>query len=133
MCKSLLEELRFKIGEQYEINEFNLKSIESTFNNGLEYENYEYINDDFKTLFGIELSNNIILQYNADILCRVIYEFNKVVYNNLIDKIIYSLTTKNKITLDSSKNDLIATTILDNGIFLRMLKNKDVLILILSH
>ena len=43
MCKSLLEGLRFTIGEQYELNEFNLKSLDSTFSNDLEYENYEYI------------------------------------------------------------------------------------------
>ena len=73
--KSLQEELRFKIGEQYELNEFYLKTIESTFSNGLEYENYEYIEGDFKALFGVKFSKNVILQYNADILYSVIYEF----------------------------------------------------------
>lgn len=81
MYNSLLEELRFKIGEQYELNEFNLKSIESTFINGIEYENYEYIKNDFKTLFGVELSSNIVLQYNADILCRVLYTFDRTYYS----------------------------------------------------
>lgn len=76
MCNSLLKELRFSIGEQYELNEFNLKSLESTFNNDLECENYEYIKDDFKELFGMELSSNIVLQYNGDILIGIIYEFN---------------------------------------------------------
>lgn len=75
MFKSLLKELRFKIGEQYELNEFNLKGIESTFSKGLEYENYEYIKGDFKTLYGIAFSSNVILQYNADILYSVIFEF----------------------------------------------------------
>lgn len=75
MNTSLLKELRFTIGEQYELNEFNLKSLESTFINGLEYENYEYIKDDFKALFGIEFSSNVILQYNGDILLSVIYNF----------------------------------------------------------
>ena len=87
MYDSLLTELRFRIGEQYELNEFNLKSIESTFINGIEYENYEYIKDDFKTLFGVELLSNITLQYNADILSRVIYEFDIKHYNYLKDKI----------------------------------------------
>ncbi len=76
MPKSLVKELHFRIGEQYELNEFNLKSIESTFRNGLEYENYEYIKDDITTFLGIKISANIILQYNADILCGVIYTFN---------------------------------------------------------
>lgn len=75
MNTSLLKELRFTIGEQYELNEFNLKSIESTFSHGLEFDSYEYVKDDFKALFGLEFSNNIILQYNGDILYSVIYEF----------------------------------------------------------
>lgn len=84
---SLLKEFRFKIGEQYELNEFNLKSLESTFSNGLEYENYEYIKGDFKTLFGIPFSSNAILQYNGDILCKVIYEFELPHYNYLKSKV----------------------------------------------
>jgi len=87
MCKSLLKELRFKIGEQYDLNEFNLKSLESTFTNGLEYENYEYIKGDFKTLFGLEFSSNIILQYNADILLGIIYEFKLTDLKVLVEKI----------------------------------------------
>lgn len=61
MSISLFKELRFKIGEQYELNEFNLKGLKSTFSNGLEYENYEYIKGDLKTLFGIALSRSVIL------------------------------------------------------------------------
>ena len=85
--KSLQEELRFKIGEQYELNEFYLKTIESTFSNGLEYENYEYIEGDFKALFGVKFSKNVILQYNADILYSVIYEFELTHYNYLNSKV----------------------------------------------
>lgn len=84
--KSLLKEFRFKIGEQYELNEFNLKSLESTFIDGLEYENYEYIKNDFKTLFGVKFSKNIILQYNGDILSGVIYEFEVRHYKYLYSK-----------------------------------------------
>jgi len=74
MYNSLLKELRFKIGEQYELNEFNLKSLESTFSNGLEYENYKYLKDDVNTLFRLRLLSNIILQYNGDILSGIIYK-----------------------------------------------------------
>ncbi|WP_412985636.1 hypothetical protein [Pontimicrobium sp. IMCC45349] len=83
----MLKELRFKIGEQYELNEFNLESLESTFINGLEYESYEYIKNDFKALFGVEFSKNIILQYNADILSRVVYEFDIAKLNIVKDKL----------------------------------------------
>jgi len=77
----------FTIGEAYEKNEFNLESIESTFNNGLEYENYEYLKEDFNMLFEVEFSSNIILQYNADILYRVIYIFDTTHYNYLKSKV----------------------------------------------
>jgi len=130
--KSLQEKLRFKIGEQYELNEFNLKSLESTFSNGLEYENYEYIKDDFKALFGVKFSKNIILQYNADILCRVIYKFDKADYNSLFNKMTYYLSTKNKIIQDSSKKYLIVTSKSEKRIFLRMTNNKDNLIVSMS-
>jgi len=87
MCDNLIKELRFKIGEQYELNEFNLKSINSTFKNGIEYENYEYIKDDFKALFGVKFSKNVILQYNADILYKAIYEFESNQYDYLLSQI----------------------------------------------
>lgn len=84
---SLLKVFRFKIGEQYELNEFNLKSLEPTFSNGLEYENYEYIKGDFKYLFGIPFSKNIVLQYNGDILFSVIFSFKQIYYDKLESKI----------------------------------------------
>ena len=87
MCKSLLEEFRFTIGEQYELNEFNLASLESTFNNGLEYENYKYLKDDVDTLFGLRLLNNIVLQYNGDMLSGVIYRFTLNDLGNLITRL----------------------------------------------
>jgi len=87
MCNSLLKELPFKIGEQYELNEFNLKTLESTFSNGLEYENYKYIKGDFKTLFGIPFSSNPILKYNGDVLYSVICEFELSNYSYLKSKV----------------------------------------------
>jgi hypothetical protein len=87
--KSLQKELRFKIGEQFELNEFHLKTLKSTVINGIEYENYEYLKDDFKTLFGLKLSSNIVLQYNGDVLFNVIYEFHIEHYKYLVSKINY--------------------------------------------
>lgn len=87
MCNSLLKEFRFKIGEQYELNEFNLQTLKSTFSNGLEYENYAYIKGDFKTVLGVPFSSNVILQYNADILYSVIYEFELSHYSYLKSKV----------------------------------------------
>ena len=101
MCKSLLKELRFKIGEQYELNEFNLKTLDSTFNNGLEYENYEYLKDDVKTLFGLRLLTYVILQYNADILSGIIYKLALNDLDNLITRLNSYLSIDKK--LDTEK------------------------------
>lgn len=87
MNTSLLKELRFKIGEQYELNEFNLKTIESTFKDGVEYENYEYIKGDFKMLFGLKLVSNIILQYNCDILSGIKYRLDLKDLDSLIERL----------------------------------------------
>tara|TARA_R110002096_G_scaffold404761_1_gene602614 strand:+ start:240 stop:653 length:414 start_codon:yes stop_codon:yes gene_type:complete len=100
MCKSLLKELRFTIGEQYELNEFNLKTLKSTFSNGLEYENYEYIKDDIKTVFGVELSSNIILQYNGDILSGIIYKLDVKDLGSLIKKLNDYLPLGKKIDIE---------------------------------
>lgn len=85
--KQLQKELHFKIGEQYDLNEFNLNSVESTYKNGLEYENYQYIKEGFNSLFDVEFTNLVTLQYNADILCKVVYEFDRVNYKLLKSKI----------------------------------------------
>ena len=104
MSTSLLKELRFKIGEQYELNEFYLKCLESTFSNGLEYENYEYIKGDFKTLFGLKLVSNIILRYNGDLLSEIIYKLDLKDFDNLVEKLNYYLSFDRK--LDTGKVNL---------------------------
>ncbi|NRD18616.1 hypothetical protein HNV08_01045 [Winogradskyella eckloniae] len=101
MYYSLLKELRFKIGEQYELNEFNVKTIESTFNNGLEYENYEYIKGDFEALFGLKLIYNVILQYNTDILFGVIYKLAQQDLESLVQELNNYLPLSKKINTES--------------------------------
>ena len=100
MYDSLLTELRFRIGEQYELNEFNLKSIESTFISGIEYENYEYIKNDFKALFGVEFSSNIVLQYNADILSGIIYNLDIMDVDSFIQELNKHLSFSKKLISD---------------------------------
>lgn len=100
MSSSLLKELGFKIGEQYELNEFNLKSLKSTFSNGLEYENYEYIKDDFKMVFGLKLLGNIILQYNGDILSGIVYSLDLEKLDSLIEKLNDYLPLDRKLITD---------------------------------
>jgi hypothetical protein len=110
--KSLQEELRFKIGEQFELNEFHLKTLKSTVINGIEYENYEYIKEDFKTVFGLRLSGNIVLQYNGDILSGVIYTFKEYDFKSLILNINRYLPFERK--LDSQKTVLSSSPIFIN-------------------
>jgi len=100
MYNSLLKELCFKIGELYELNEFNLKSIESTFINGIEYENYEYIKNDFKVFFGVEFSRNIVLQYNEDILSSIIYNLDTVDVDSFIQRLNKHLLLSEKLISD---------------------------------
>lgn len=100
MYDSLFTELRFRIGEQYELNEFNLKSIESTFISGIEYENYEYIKNDFKALFGVEFSSNIVLQYNADILSGIIYNLDIMGVDSFIQGLNKHLSFSKKLISD---------------------------------
>ncbi len=132
MITSLLKELRFKIGEQYELNEFNLKSLDSTFSNGIEYENYEYIKGDFKTLFGIALSNNVVLQYNADILYNVIYEFAQKETDGLIQELNNYLPLAKKLDVKKlvlgqtitifSFSEFSLTLYIEKGLQLRLFK-----------
>lgn len=98
--KPLLKELHFSIGEQYELNEFNLKSLDSTFSNGLEYENYEYIKDDFKTFLGLKLIQPIILQYNGDILSGIIYSLKLKNTEALLEELNIYLPFSKKLTMD---------------------------------
>lgn len=60
----------FTIGEAYEKNEFNLESIKSTFNNGLEYEVYMFDKSISKVFFGSDIVE-IYLYYNADVLSMI--------------------------------------------------------------
>ena len=132
MCKSLLNELRFTIGEQYELNEFNLKSIESTFSNGLEYENYQYVKDDLKTIFGLNLVSNVILQYNGDILSRFVYTLDSKDLTSLVNRINNYLTEGKKLTLERMPTSVILefyktykiqlSIEVDNRVFLKVCK-----------
>jgi hypothetical protein len=77
MYESLIKKLRFEIGEQYELHEFNLKYVSSTFENNLRFEKYEFLQENSFSLFGIELTNQVLLNYNADILHSIEYNVHK--------------------------------------------------------
>lgn len=69
------KELRFEIGEQFELNEFNVKTLKSVSINDIEYDVYQYIKGDIREVFNLKITK-ILLYYNADILSAVHYCFN---------------------------------------------------------
>jgi len=65
-------QLPFKIGEQYELYEFDLEYVKTVFIGNVEYLVYEFIEDKNIKLFGFKVKK-VQLYYNAEILGRVIY------------------------------------------------------------
>ncbi len=85
--KNIYRELKFVIGEQYENYEFDLESVDLGLSLTLMYDCYKYIKGDFKTLFDLEITKEIYLLFNADILSAVAYRFEGNQYEYLRDKI----------------------------------------------
>ena len=72
MNKKLQQELKFKIGEQYEKYEFELDWVTSVIDTNLRYEVYRYIGKDKSSIFNFEI-HKILLAYNCDFLAGVFY------------------------------------------------------------
>ena len=72
MNKKLQQELKFRIGEQYEKYEFELDWVTSVLDNNLRYEVYRYIGKDKTSMFNFEI-HKILLAYNCDFLAGVFY------------------------------------------------------------
>jgi len=62
----------FRIGEQYELYEFELKYVKTVFKGNNEYLVYEFIEQREMSLFDVRVKK-VHLYYNADILSKVIY------------------------------------------------------------
>ncbi|MBD3863273.1 MULTISPECIES: hypothetical protein [Olleya] len=107
--------------------------MKSTFYKGLEYENYEYIKDDFKTIFGLKLLRNIVLQYNGDILSGMIFELDLKDLDSLIEKLNDYLYCERKLVRDKfvlgqtftvfNFKEISLTLDIEEGIKLGVLKN----------
>lgn len=74
MNKKLQQELKFRIGEQYEKYEFELDWVTSVLDNNLRYEVYTYTGKDKSSIFNFEI-NKILLAYNCDFLAGLFYIF----------------------------------------------------------
>ena len=98
--EQLLKQLRFTIGEQYENYEFHLKDEGIKRIGDLEYEAYVYTKDDFKKLFGLEISRDVLLLFNADILSAVYYRFEGDKFDYLVEVVNRFLPTNNRMLID---------------------------------
>ncbi len=96
--------IKFKIGEQYEKNEFDLDWVETIFENNLRYEVYEYIGNNKITIFRFEIQKTL-LTYNCDFLAGIFYfiEFSK--YPDLIEKL--NLKISKKFESENFKNSVL--------------------------
>lgn len=126
MIEKLLEELPFKIGEEFELNEFNVDSEYSLFIGGIEYEIYTYIKDDIKSIFGLEVKSTQ-LYYNADILHLIKYDFNTNSVTKLVNNINLQLPLENKEIITTNKERYIF-----NNIFLTIKENRNIVELYIS-
>ena len=100
--------MHFKIGEQYEEQEFNLQWIYTISFSGLDYEVYRYNSippnkTDFK---------DIRLYYNADILSAVHYQLEKTFNSNVIQSIKDEIENE-VIIYDDSHNLWITNSVFD--------------------
>ncbi len=93
----LLQEFHFTIGEQFEVNEFNVKTENSIFVGGLEYE---------------------MLFYNTDILSVFKYEFNTDLLDELLKKLYSYLPTAK-----ASNNNKIECKIDSIFLMLKVMEN----------
>lgn len=100
---SLKKELKFEIGEQFELNEFNVKTLKSVIINDIEYDVYQYIKNDIRDVFNLKISK-ILLYYNADILITVHFFFNSSDLNGLM-KHISQLLKLNENTVNPIKTN----------------------------
>jgi hypothetical protein len=86
MNKKLQQELKFRIGEQYEKYEFELDWVTSMIDNNLRYEVYRYIGKDKSSIFNFEI-DKILLAYNCDFLAGVFYFIKGECYFRILSEI----------------------------------------------
>lgn len=70
----------FEIHEEYELNEFALDPIRVNNVQNLELQTYKYIKGDIHSIFNEEITGDILLFYNTDLLIKVEFNFkgNKI-------------------------------------------------------
>lgn len=80
-----INQLKFRIGEQYENYEFQLKPIKEYIENAIHYDAY-YFEGNNNNVLGAE-TDNVELHYNADILEKVLCYFKGNQYECLKEEI----------------------------------------------
>lgn len=129
MTKRLQKELKFSIGEQYGKHEFELDWLKSILDNNLRYEVYQYIGNDKRTIFDLEV-HRILLAYNCDFLSGVFYFVKGDNYFKILSEIHVKSSCTRKRSIDSiqisDSNSLLYYTngkILDNNIIDKFISN----------
>lgn len=118
------KELRFEIGKQFELNEFNVETLKTEHINGITYDVYRYIKGDYNQLFDMEISE-ILLFYNADILHTIHYDIEKDNFNYLKNKINSYLPSNINLNILIKRSVKKATYKLnDKTIIIKTQKNK---------
>lgn len=123
--KDLLKILKFKIGEQYDEQEFNLQSKGEVKQNSVIYDMYQYEKDDLTQIFNIPITRGVFLLYNADVLCAVYYRFSGNQFEVLFNSINSCLPADNKMMIDPFISQQKATCKIDEITFLELLVKKD--------
>lgn len=80
-----INQLKFRIGEQYENYEFQLKPIKEYIENNIHYDAYSF-EENSNSILGIK-TDKVELHYNADILEKVVYHFTGNQYECLKEQI----------------------------------------------
>lgn len=80
-----INQLKFRIGEQYENYEFQLKPIKEYIENNIHYDAYSF-EENSNSILGIK-TDKVELHYNADVLEKVVCYFKGNQYECLKEQI----------------------------------------------
>jgi hypothetical protein len=99
--QQIIKQFPFKIGEQYELNEFKVEAyvIVKGIKNGYEYLCYKLLDTSHMFFFELNPKRGVLLAYNADFLSQVYYYFYEDCFDYLVSKIDYITSTPMKVSL----------------------------------
>jgi len=121
----LLDYLRFSIGEQYEVHEFDLTYLKEVEGDEYVYDAYEYHKGDIRAFLGLKLTKGILLFYNADVLSGVAYKLCGNHYHYLFVRLNKFLPEDQKLVKVPIIDSDAAISYLGEGKSLELVVNED--------